>query len=186
MKKTSNTFPIIFLTIMIIVLGCKSEPNEIEQYQIVNEVLNHSFGHTTDDENGLGWIDLSKTYDSLLVLNHTRLRESDIQSLNDYITYHNLTDFSIKDFQTYKEWDIERISDFNRYELVVMTDQSVSSPYIGMVQISAIGFNSKFNEAIVYTSFLCAGNGDCGADILYHLKKNDKWKIVKVETLSVS
>ncbi|MBO0321656.1 hypothetical protein J0X14_05065 [Muricauda sp. CAU 1633] len=186
MKKASQRYRTIFVSLMVLLFGCTSDSTESDEYQIISEVLNHSFGHQKDDSNGLGWVDLSKTYSSLLVLNHTRLRESDIQLLSNYISYNNLTDFSIKDFQEYKEWDIEKIIDFNRYELEIMTDQSISSPYIGMVQISSVVFNMKLNEALIYTSFLCTGNGDCGADIVYHLKKEEKWKIVKVETLSVS
>jgi hypothetical protein len=132
-----------------------------EEYRIISEILNYSYGHETDEENGLSWIDLSKPYSSLLVLNHTSLIESDVQSLKDYLTFNNLADFSIEDFRTYKEWDVEKIEDFKRYKLEVKTTQSVSSPFIGMIQISSISYNEEFNEAIVYTSFLCAGCGDC-------------------------
>jgi hypothetical protein len=157
-----------------------------EDYRIISEILNYSYGHETDEENGLSWIDLSKPYSSLLVLNHTSLIESDVQSLKDYLKLNNLVDFSIEDFRTYKEWDVEKIEDFKRYKLEVKTTQSVSRPFIGMIQISSIIYNERFNEAIVYTSFLCAGNGDCGEGLIFHLQKNEKWTVEKEEVLWVA
>lgn len=166
--------------------SCKLEVTETDNYEIISEVLNHSLGHKSDDENGLGWIDETQEYQSLLVLNHTNLRETDIESIKGYLTFLEIPEFSINDFKVKQKWDITKIKKFDRYELEVMGDQNVKSPYIGMIQISSISYNDEFDEAIVYTSFLCAGNGDCGEGLIFHLQKNEKWTIEKVDVLWVA
>lgn len=166
--------------------SCNQTSNELDEYNIISKILDYSYGHETNDENGLSWVELSKPYHSLLILNHTNLREFDFKILTEYYNQNKLKDFSIVDLKTKKKRNINKIKGFKRYKLEEMADQPINSPYIGMVQISSICFNKKVDEAIVYTSFLCAGNGDCGEGLIYHLKKSDKWEIYKVENLWVA
>ncbi len=184
----SKKLAIYFLSILFVIsiLGCKKDVDESSDYAIISAVLNSAFGNESDDENGLGWIDTTKEYNSLLLLNHTNLRQSDIQIINDYLEYQNIAGFSIEDFKNKHKWDIEKIKDYNRYQLEVLNDQDIKSPYIGMAQISSISYNQTYDGAIIFVSFLCAGSGDCGFGKIYHLKKEDKWKIEKEEILEVS
>lgn len=173
-----------FLTLFL--FSCNQKSHELEEYKIISEILNYSYGHEKDDLNGRGWIDLTKPYHSLLFLNHTNLKKIDLEALTLYLNNNELKGFSIEDFKTRKKWDILKIKGFKRYKLEIMANQPIKSPYIGMVQISSMSFNKEINNAIVYSSFLCAGNGDCAAGLIYHLKKSDKWEIKKVEILLVS
>ncbi|MDY8137502.1 hypothetical protein [Aquimarina sp. 2201CG5-10] len=182
MKNKIGFYIGIFFFILFL-FSCNSKSNELEEYIIISEIINHSYGKKSDDENRLGWIDSTKTYNSLLVLDHTNLREFDLETLNQYLIFNNLKDFSIEDFKVKKKWDMTKIKEFNRYKLEVMNGQSIKSPYIGMIQISSISFNKEINKAIVYTSFLCSGNADCGEGLVYHLKKGNKWEVKKVESL---
>ncbi|MCF8714478.1 hypothetical protein JM658_06495 [Joostella atrarenae] len=185
MKQNTSIY-IFFIIFCFAFSSCKLEVKEKDNYEIISEVLNHSLGHRSDDENGLGWIDESQEYQSLLVLNHTNLRESDIEDIKGYLTFHELSEFSTDDFRAKQKWDITKIKNFDRYELQVLRDQDVKSPHIGMIQISSISYNEKYDEAIVYTSFICAGSGDCGEGLIFHLQKNKKWTIEKVDVLWVS
>ncbi|TPV31165.1 hypothetical protein FJ651_15375 [Paucihalobacter ruber] len=176
----------LFLFFIFLIVSCVSKSNEVAEYEIISEVLNHSYGNETDNENGLNWIDTSKPYKSLLILNHTNLIEVDLEIINQYLTFNNITDFSIDDFNEKRDWDVSQIKGYKRYKLEIMKNQSVESPHIGMVQISAISFNKEYNKALVYTSFFCAGNGDCGEGLIFHLTKDNNWKIEKVEIMWVS
>ena len=181
-KRTTFYLGLIFLSLLL--FSCKPVLNESEEYQIISEILNHSYGHETDDENGLGWIDTSKSYNSLRVRNHTNLRELDIEILNDYLNFNNLSDFAIEDFQKYREWDIKKIKDYYRYLLETDTDKGNESRYIGSIQFSSISFNKDLDHAIIYTTYYCGG--ECGEGLVFRLIKTDKWTVEKVETLWVS
>lgn len=174
-----------FLTLLIIsFLGCKSEPSEIEEYQIISEVLNHSYGHPTDDENGLGWVDLSKDYNALFVIKHTNQIPSDIEKVYQYLKLNNYCEFSIDELKKYREWDIARIIGYDRYQLESEGYKKADSHYIGQIQFSSISFNKGFDRAIIYTSYMCGG--ECGQGLLFHLSKSNKWEIEKVEVMWVS
>ncbi len=167
-------------------LSCKKEHDESDDYAIISVVLNSAFGSESDEENRLYWIDETKEYHTLLLLNHTNLREFDIQIIDDYFKFGEVSGFSIDDFNKKHKWNIEKIKNYKRYRLEEIADQDLRSPYIGMVQISSISYNQNFDSAIVYISFLCAGNGDCGFSGIFHLKKDENWVIQKEEELSVS
>jgi hypothetical protein len=172
---------ISFLTLLL--CSCSSEPTEEDKYQIITEILNYTYGHDTDDENGLGWVDLSQSYTSLKVINHTNLREIDIEIIKDYLEFNNISDYSIEDFTVYWDLDINKITNYERYRLETEKEQKDSNQ-IGVIQFSSISFKKDFKEAIVYTSFYCGG--ECGEGQVFHLEKKDKWKIKKAETLWVS
>jgi len=180
-SKIKSSLVIILLALLF--LTCKSKNHESDDYQILSAVLNSSFGNESDEENGLYWIDETKNYHSLLLLNHTNLIEPDLEMINIHLTFGNVPGFSLNDFKKKHRWDIEKINDFNRYTLEVKTNQKIKTPYIGMVQISAISYNKNMDEAIVYTSFLCAGNGECGVGLLFHLKKRGKWVVTETDEL---
>lgn len=180
-SKLKSSFVLIILALLF--LTCKSKNHESDDYEILSSVLNFSFGNESDDENGIYWIDETKEYHSLLLLNHTSLVEPDLAMINSYLTFGNFSGFSINDFKKKHRWDIEKINDFKRYTLEVKTNQNIKTPYIGKVQISAISYNKNMDEALVYTSFLCAGNGACGAGLIFHLKKEDKWVVAEMDEL---
>ena len=174
---------LVIILLALLFSTCKSKNHESDDYEILSAILNSSFGNESDEENGLYWIDETKDYHSLLLLNHTKLIEPDLGMINIYLTFGDVSGFSINDFKKKHRWDIEKINDFNRYTLEVKTNQNIKTPYIGMVQISAISYNKNMDEAIVYTSFLCAGNGDCGVGLLFHLKKQGNWVVIKTNEL---
>ncbi|MBL7472077.1 hypothetical protein [Robertkochia sediminum] len=177
---------LLFTLFVTITLSCKKKHHESDDYEILSAVLNYAFGNESDLENGQGWIDETKEYHSLLLLNHTNLRSFDIESIDAYLTLREISEFTIEDFKLKHRWNIEKIKDYKRYRLVAESDQNIRSPYIGMVQISSISYNQNFDKAIIYISFLCAGNGDCGFSSILHLKKDKNWVIEKEEILSVS
>ena len=181
-KRTTFYLGFIFLTLLL--FTCNPVLNESEEYQIISEILNHSYGHETDDENGLGWVDTSESYNSLRVRNHTNLRELDINILNDYLNFNNLSEFAIEDFKKYKEWDVKKIKEYNRYRLENDSDKKNDSRYIGTIQFSSIIFNKDLDKALIYTVYSCGG--ECGEGLVFLFTKTDKWKIVKVENLWVS
>ncbi|MGS2765142.1 hypothetical protein [Sinomicrobium sp. M5D2P9] len=184
MPKTKSHFILILSAILF--LACKKEHNEADDYEILSAVLNFSYDNESDEANGLYWIDTAKEYHSLLVLNHTNVIEFDLEVIDSYLTFGNFTEFSINDFKKKHKWDLKKIKGFDRYTLETMADQNVKSPYIGMVQISAISYNKNLDRAVVYTSFLCAGNGDCGAGMIFHLKKEEKWIVEEARELWVA
>ena len=176
--------PFFTLVTSVLLFACSTEPNESEEYQIISEVLNHSYAYETDDKNGLGWVDLSKPYDALRVLNHTNFGSVDIESLNDYLNFNELNEFSIEELMKYREWDIQKIKGYDRYRLETDSNKKDTSHYIGTIQFSSISFNEECEKAIIYTSYYCGG--ECGEGLIFHLVKNDKWEIEKVETMWVS
>lgn len=176
-------FSLVIILLALLFLTCNSKNHESDDYEILSAVLNSSFGNESDKENGLYRIDETKDYHSLLLLNHTKLIEPDFEMINIHFSIGNVSDFSINDFKKKHKWDIEKINDFHSYTLEVKTNQNIKTPYIGRVQISAISYNKNMDEAIVYTSFLCAGNGNCGVGILFHLKKQGKWFVSEIDEL---
>ncbi len=172
---------LVLIIFALLFLTCKSENHKSDDYEIISVVLNFSFGNESDDENGIYRIDETKEYHSLLLLNHTSLMESDLELINSYLTFGNVSGHSINDFKKKHRWDIEKINDFKRYTLEIKTNQNIETPYIGKMQISAISYNKNMDEALVYTSFLCAGKGACGVGLIFHLKKDGKWVVAEID-----
>ena len=183
MRSNKKCFGIFFFFIFH-QISCNEELNETEEYQIITEILNHSYSYETDMENGLGWVDSSKSYNALRVLNHTNLIKSDIETLRGYLNFNNLSEFSVEELQIYREWDIKKIEGYTRFQLETDYDKKEDSNYIGTIQFSSISLNQDLDKAIIYTSFYCGG--ECGEGLVFHFSKTDKWKIEKVEILWVS
>tara|TARA_R110000868_G_scaffold409192_1_gene694312 strand:- start:73 stop:648 length:576 start_codon:yes stop_codon:yes gene_type:complete len=187
-KKMKIKAYLLIFSCILISSSCKKKYTELDNYEIISAVLNSELGKETDLENGSYWIDESKEYNSLLFLNHTYLNEFDLQMIqsrlnNEY--YPEFHEFDIDDFKKGREWNIKNIKNYNRFKLVVKTDQPIKSPFIGLFQISSISYNQTSDKAIVFCSFLCAGSGDCGGSMIYYLTRKLKWEVEKVETLEV-
>lgn len=154
-----------------------------DEYEIVSKILSKSYGHESNELNGLGWMNDGQDYTSILLLNHTVLKDWDMKLIREYIERNQINEFDLIEFQIRNSWDINKIQGFSRYKIEELNKQNNHSQYIGLVQISNIVFAENKNNAIVYTSFLCAENGDCGIGQIFHLVKNNNWEIVKIEEL---
>ncbi len=80
----------------------------------------------------------------------------------------------------FKLRSLEELEDENP-DYAKKTDETV---YVGTLFFSRCYFNQQKNKGIIFASFNC-GN-DCGSDnMLFVRKYNDKWEVIRSETLSV-
>lgn len=165
-------------------LSCQSNKNELYDYEIMSVILNLEFGNESDEENGMYWIDSNKEYDMLRINNCTNLTGFDVEVIQLHMDFRNRSNFPIDDLNKKKKIELEKIKNYNRYELVSSSIKNIKESYIGSVSFSSIHYNENLTEAIVFVHYLCGG--DCGFGKIYYLTKKQKWFVKKEEEVYVA